>query len=43
VEALAGVLRHAELVTLPDVGHFPFLEAPDALRQILRRFLLSLP
>jgi proline iminopeptidase len=41
VEALAGVLRRAELVTLPDVGHFPFLEAPGALRQVLRRFLLS--
>jgi proline iminopeptidase len=42
VKVLASEPRHAGLVTLPGVDHFPFLEEPDALRQILRRFLLSL-
>lgn len=43
VEALASELPRAELVVLPGVGHFPYLEAPEALRWVLRRFLASLP
>lgn len=43
VEALASELPRAELVVLPGVGHFPYLEAPEALGRVLRRFLASLP
>jgi proline iminopeptidase len=43
VEALASELPGAELVVLPEVGHFPYLEAPEALARVVRRFLASLP
>jgi proline iminopeptidase len=43
VEALARALPHAELVVLPGVGHFPYLEAPDLLGRVVRGFLASLP
>lgn len=43
VEALAGELRHGELVMLPGVGHFPYLEAPGGLGSAMRGFLRSLP
>ncbi len=42
VQALAEELAHGELVTLAGIGHFPYLEAPDALRKPVRRFLASL-
>ena len=32
-------LLHAELVRLPDCGHVPYIEAPDALFAALTRFL----
>ena len=43
VETLAIELPRAELVVMPGVGHFPYLEAPDRLAQVIRRFLASLP
>jgi proline iminopeptidase len=43
VEALAAELRRPRLVALDGVGHFPFWEAPGALRTALRDFLGSLP
>jgi proline iminopeptidase len=43
VETLVMELPRAELVVMPGVGHFPYLEAPDALGQVIRRFLASLP
>jgi proline iminopeptidase len=42
VEALAGELRHPQLVCLDGVGHLPFWESPGALRSVLRNFLRSL-
>lgn len=36
---LAALLPNAELAILPGVGHFPWLERPDAFRDVLRRFL----
>jgi pimeloyl-ACP methyl ester carboxylesterase len=36
-------LRHGELVILPGTSHFPFLEAPEALGRLIRRFVASLP
>jgi proline iminopeptidase len=42
-QALAEALPRARLVTMPGVGHFPFLESPTALKLVIRRFLRSLP
>jgi len=39
VQILAARLAAAEVLTLPDVGHWPSLEAPDELRVELVRFL----
>ncbi|MYD93855.1 MAG: alpha/beta hydrolase [Chloroflexi bacterium] len=39
VQILAARLAAAEVFTLPDVGHWPSLEAPDELRVELVRFL----
>ncbi len=39
VQILASRLAAAEVFTLPDVGHWPSLEAPDELRAELVRFL----
>jgi pimeloyl-ACP methyl ester carboxylesterase len=36
---LADRLAHAELVTLPKVGHFPMAEAPDELMSLIERHL----
>lgn len=43
VVALAAELPRARLVRLPGVGHFPWWEAPDTLRDVLRGFITSLP
>lgn len=43
VAALAAELPRARLVRLPGVGHFPWWEAPDILRDVLRGFIVSLP
>ena len=37
-EHLAGSLPQARLVTLPDCGHFAYLECPAAVREALRDF-----
>jgi proline iminopeptidase len=42
-QALVNQLRHGELVILPGTSHFPFLEAPEALGRLIRRFVASLP
>ena len=39
LQILAARLAAAEVFTLPDVGHWPSLEAPDELRAELVRFL----
>ena len=39
MQILAARLAAAEVYTLPDVGHWPSLEAPDELRAELVRFL----
>ena len=39
VQILAARLAATEVFTLPDVGHWPSLEAPDELRAELVRFL----
>lgn len=39
VQILAARLAAGEVFTLPDVGHWPSLEAPDELRAELVRFL----
>ncbi len=41
VEALADELRRSTLVTLEQVGHFPYWESPASLRTALREFLRS--
>jgi uncharacterized protein len=41
VEALASELRHSRLVVLDRVGHFPYWEAPEALRSLLRDLLAA--
>lgn len=38
-EAMLDYLPNAHAVTLPGVGHAPYLEAPDAFNQAIRRFL----
>lgn len=43
VEALAAELPGGRFVTLDGVGHLPFWEAPERLREILRSFVLALP
>jgi proline iminopeptidase len=42
VETLAAELPRARLVRLEGVGHFPWWEAPDVFRDVLRKFLGSL-
>ena len=39
VDSLIAALPRAELVVMPGVGHLPWLEDPDGLRVLLRRFL----
>jgi proline iminopeptidase len=41
VRALAGELPHGRLVVLDGVGHFPYWEAPDTLRRVLRTALAA--
>ncbi|MGL5168763.1 MAG: alpha/beta fold hydrolase [Afipia sp.] len=41
-EAMMAYLPNARAVTLPGVGHAPYLEAPDAFNQTIRRFLEAL-
>jgi pimeloyl-ACP methyl ester carboxylesterase len=36
---IADLLPHGQLVVLPGVGHFPWLEKPYLLATALRRFL----
>lgn len=38
---IAGGIPHAEVVTLPDTGHFLLFEAPERFREEVRRFLLT--
>ena len=38
-EALRDALPSARLVVLPGVGHFPFIEAPEAFARTLGNFL----
>jgi proline iminopeptidase len=38
VDSLVGALPRAELVVMPGVGHLPWLEDPEGLRAVLRRF-----
>jgi pimeloyl-ACP methyl ester carboxylesterase len=42
VEALATELPRSRLVILDRVGHFPYWEAPETLRDLLRDFLGAL-
>jgi proline iminopeptidase len=37
--SVADALPHAELVVIPDAGHFPWIEQPDDVANVLRRFL----
>lgn len=39
IDSLAAALPAASVVVLPAVGHLPWLEAPEATREHLRRFL----
>jgi proline iminopeptidase len=41
VHALASELRHSRLVILDRVAHFPYWEAPETLRGVLRDFLVT--
>lgn len=41
--AIAGLIPHAALVTLTDVGHFAMLEDPAQFDQVMLAFLASLP
>jgi len=41
-EELTRSLRCAELLLVPEAGHFPWLERPDAVRSALRRFVARL-
>ncbi|HKA49171.1 MAG TPA: alpha/beta hydrolase [Candidatus Dormibacteraeota bacterium] len=41
-EELARSLPRGELLLVPEAGHFPWLERPDAVRSALRRFLAGL-
>jgi pimeloyl-ACP methyl ester carboxylesterase len=38
--AIAGALPDARLVTIPDSGHFVYVEQPEAFRAALTGFLL---
>jgi proline iminopeptidase len=40
---LARTMRRAELLVLPDAGHYPWLECPDVVATALRGFLSSVP
>lgn len=40
---LASHLPNVEFRVLPDTGHLPWLERPDAFRDAIRRFLTGLP
>jgi proline iminopeptidase len=42
VDTLAAALPNASLEVLPEVGHFPWLEAPDVTSRVLRSFLAPL-
>lgn len=41
LEGLAKALPDGRFVTIPDTGHFPFIEAPDAFRRTLGDFLAA--
>ena len=41
--ALAAALPRANLVFLPDAGHYLLWETPDAVRDLLRAFIASVP
>ncbi len=38
-ESLARTVAKGEFISLPDVGHYPWLEKPELLRNALRAFL----
>lgn len=41
LQALAGPIPQAQLHTLPDCGHLPTLEQPEATTALMRRWLLA--
>lgn len=41
-EAMMAYLPNAHTVSLPDVGHAPYLEAPDKFNQAIRKFFETL-
>jgi proline iminopeptidase len=41
-EAVARTMVQGEFVSLPEVGHYPWVEKPELLRSALRRFLRKL-
>ena len=42
-QMLTGGIRQAEVHVLPEIGHEPFIECPDAAVAIVRPFLTSGP
>jgi pimeloyl-ACP methyl ester carboxylesterase len=38
-EAIAAHIRTARLIVLPDVGHFPYIEAPAVFATAVRAFI----
>jgi pimeloyl-ACP methyl ester carboxylesterase len=38
-KSVVAELQHGELVTVPDVGHVPHLEAPDVFREAFMKFV----
>jgi pimeloyl-ACP methyl ester carboxylesterase len=40
---LADGLAHAQMVLLPDAGHYPFVDQPDAFRAAVSAFVLEDP
>ncbi|MDR7275969.1 alpha/beta fold hydrolase [Catenuloplanes atrovinosus] len=42
VQAVAGLFPHGRTVTIPDCGHYPWVERPDEFRTAVDAFLASL-
>ena len=43
VTALRSAIKGSEFVLLPDAGHFPFVEHPEAVMTIVRGFVEQHP
>ena len=41
IETLASMLPHSTFASIPESGHYPWVEKPDEVKASLRRFVVD--